>query len=57
MAKWKPASNTVTARSRKAFKRGVMIAHGRKREERDAALASRNAYREAIGLPPITIAK
>lgn len=47
-------SAEMTARRRKAFKRGVQAMHGRRREVSDAALASRNAYRRAIGLPEVT---
>lgn len=48
-------SAAVTARNRKAFGRAVAIANGRKREVKEDALRSRNAYRIAAGLPLITM--
>ena len=48
------AEQAAQAKRRKAFGRAMAVSRGRRREVRDAELSSRNAYRAAIGLPPVT---
>lgn len=48
------AAALAQAKRRKAFGRTIRANHGRATFVRDSDLASRNAYRVAIGLPPVT---
>lgn len=51
------ASAAAQEKRRKAYGRAIRASHGRAREVREADLASRNAYRRAIGLPEVTTSK
>lgn len=56
MGVWK-ISDAMREKRKASFKRGVIAGHGRRREVTEKNLASRNAYRRAIGLPEVTTSK